>query len=144
METKKDPLLSRNDVAKAILAFAFGVASTAIGFFLALYFNNKKDISKDKDVYLNVKKAILTESIYNQAIMEKSFHRLVDSGYILNNLNTKVSDDLLKNTSFLKYADAELLIAVQNYDRLCELCNNQKEELKTCGLHNDSQDTAYT
>jgi hypothetical protein len=138
-----EPVLSKNDIAKAVLAFLFAVASTAIGFFLALYFNNKKDIGKERDVYHNIRKAIFTESVYNQKVMTNSFDNFIDSGYVLNDLNTKVSTDLMKNSSFLKYADSGLLISVQNYDRLCELCNQQKEELKRFGLHGSVEDRDY-
>jgi hypothetical protein len=125
---KKLPLVDKKDLIKQVISFAFGLLSTAIGFFLALYFNNNIENNKELGTFASFKKSIVAEIKQNRQTLDSSFYKYFD-GVIFNDLSTVSSNQQLTNSIFLKYASPELLIALQNYIRKCDLSNKQKNQL---------------
>lgn len=139
---KKKILLDKKDLAKEIMSFSFGLLSTAIGFFLGLYFNNRIEANKEWKAFSNSKKSVIAEMVQNRQTLDSSFYKYI-KGVIFNDLSTVSSNQQLTNAIFLKYAKSELLIALQNYARKCELANKQKNQLKDFRISGDRIEWAY-
>jgi hypothetical protein len=122
-------LIDKKDIVKETLSFVLGLMATAIGFFLALYFNTKVQSEKELETFLNIKKSIVAELNQNQITIDSSFSQFIN-GVIFNELNTFSSKQQLTNDIFIKHTNSELLIALQDYIRKCELCNKQNTQLK--------------
>jgi hypothetical protein len=137
MQTLFD-LLDMHDVAKELLTFIFGLFSTTIGFFSALYFNRRIENRKEFKTYSNIKRGIIAEIEQNQNTIRNSFREYIH-GVIFNELNTTSSDQQLTNNAFLKYTDSGLLVALQKYIRKCNLCNKQKNQLKDFRIFGDKK-----
>lgn len=131
----KNILIDPKDIAKETLSFFLGLMATAIGFFLALYFNTRVQNEKELETYSNIKKSIVAELSQNQITIDSSFFQFID-GVIFNELNTFSSKQQLTNENFIKYTNSDLLIALQDYIRKCELCNKQNAQLKDLRMDN--------
>jgi hypothetical protein len=106
-----------------------------MGFFLALYFNARVQNEKESGAYINIKKSIIAELDQNQITIDSSFLLFID-GIIFNELNTSSSKQQLTNDIFIKFTNSDLLIALQDYIRKCELCNKQNIQLKDLRMEN--------
>ena len=131
-------LLRREDVALECVKFLFGILATAVGFFFALYLNNRIETQKERETYRNIKKSIKAEIIQNRQTLDSSFYKYID-GIILNEFNTATSTQQMTNYIFLKYSNSDLLISVQGYIRKCDLCNKLKNQLKDFRVSGDRQ-----
>jgi hypothetical protein len=138
----KQSLVDKKDLAKEVISFTFGLISTAIGFFLALYFNNNIEINKEIETFANIKKGVVAEIKQNRQTLDSSFYKYFD-GVIFNDLSIVSSNQQLINDIFLKYATPDLLIAMQNYIRKCELCNKQKNQLKDFRIAGGKEEWEY-
>jgi hypothetical protein len=128
-------LIDQKDIAKETFSFVLGLITTALGFFLALYFNTRIQNEKESETFLNIKKSIVAELNQNKVTIDSSFFRFID-GVIFNELNTFSSKQQLTNDVFIKHTNSELLIALQDYIRKCELCNKQNTQLKDLRMDN--------
>jgi hypothetical protein len=128
-------IIDKKDIAKETLSFILGLTTTAMGFFLALFFNAKVQSEKESESYINIKKSIIAELNQNQITIDSSFFLYID-GIIFNELNTSSSKQQLTNDTFIKFTNSDLLIALQDYIRKCELCNKQNMQLKEIRMEN--------
>jgi hypothetical protein len=117
------------DIGKSTVTFLFGLLSTAIGFFLALYFNRRIDRKKELIGFSNMIKTIQAEMRENIFKLKNSFEAYLN-GIIFNDLSTQVSIQFLTDATFLKYANIEIVTNLQAYISSCNLCNYQKTYLK--------------
>lgn len=62
----QNAIIDKKDIAKETLSFILGFTTTAIGFFLALFFNTKVQNEKESESYINIKKSIIAELNQNQ------------------------------------------------------------------------------
>jgi hypothetical protein len=127
---KKERLIEKKDVAKESLTFFFGLLSTAIGFFVAVYFNNKLEKKSEYETFKSIKKSIIAEIEENKRTIDGSFYTYLENGITFNELSTGCSREYLTHDVFLKFAHPQLLITLQAYIHKCDMCNKQEEQLK--------------
>lgn len=124
-------LLSKQDWAKESVSFAFGILSTAIGFFLALWVNSYLDDQKEIETFKTAKRMIVNETKINKKIVDKSFVKYAyeTPGLIYADMTTSNSEEMIKDQKFISHTNDTLLYTIQSYLRYVRILNTYKGEL---------------
>jgi hypothetical protein len=119
------------ELLKVVLESVLGMVSTAVGFFLALYFNNRIEKKKELATFSNIKKSISLEIEHNEVVLNGSFKMHMGGYYFFNAFNTNVASNYLTDIVFIKYASNDMVHSLQEYVNACTLANSRKDQLKS-------------
>lgn len=99
------------------IRFWFGLASTALGVFIALSVNNCDGDNKDDERYKNMLTAIRAEALLNYDTLENSFmvYSVNDSIDIKNEFTFKIAEEFLKSEIFLSRTDQNDISRLARY-----------------------------